>query len=528
MSADAPQIPRVAGILVPLSSLRTQRDLGLGEIGALVPMMRLALAMGHRLVQLLPVNETAPGEASPYDAISVFAINPLYVCAEEAGAPASVAAAGARVGQRFVDRAEIRAAKLDLLACRFDEFKTRAAAAERAAFDDFRERNREWIFDYALFRALKHRFSWRSWEEWPAELKRREGPALRRARRELAGPITMYAYWQFLAHRQWAAVRAEAAAMGVMLGGDLAFSPGRDSAEVWANQEVFELNRTVGAPPDAFSPTGQRWGLPMPDWERVRREGLKLWRMRVRHARELYDLLRIDHVVGLYRTFSFGPDPEAPGAFFPQAERDQLAQGEEILRALKEETGAMVLVAEDLGVIPPFVRASLAAMAIPGYKVLRWEKENWGGPDERFISPARYPEVSLATTGTHDTETLVVWWKELSEKERGQLIDALNLKKALSPDDPALGTDGLDAILGALYAAPSRLVVIPLQDLFGWTARINVPGTVRPNNWRWRLPLALERMEASKAVMRRAQRLLEMTRDSGRFSSPSVARRERA
>ena len=127
-----------------------------------------------------------------------------------------------------------------------------------------------------------------------------------RARAELASAIDKYVYWQHLAHRQWAEVRAPAAARRDRLGGDLAFSPARDSAEVWANQELFDLERTVGAPPDGFNPKGQHWGLPAPRWERIRAEGFGLLRKRIRHARSLYDFIRIDHVVGLYRTFSFG------------------------------------------------------------------------------------------------------------------------------------------------------------------------------------------------------------------------------
>ena len=136
-----------------------------------------------------------------------------------------------------------------------------------------------------------------------------------------------------MAHRQWREVRTDLAGRGVVLGGDLAFSPGRESAEVWANQEMFDLTRTVGAPPDAFSADGQRWGLPMPDWKRMRGTGFSLIRTRVRHARELFDLLRIDHVVGLFRTYAFGIDDPAPGAFDPPDEAAQRAQGEEIIRA---------------------------------------------------------------------------------------------------------------------------------------------------------------------------------------------------
>ncbi len=177
-----------------------------------------------------------------------------------------------------------------------------------------------------------------------------------------------------------------------MLGGDLSFSPAQDSADVWAHQELFILDRTVGTPPDAFAAEGQRWGLPMPNWDRMEHEGHRWWRMRARHAAGLYDLFRVDHVVGLYRTFSFGPNRDEPGAYFPADEGAQRRQGEEVIRAIKEEAGESAIIAEDLGSIPPWVRESLAALGLPGYKVFRWEKENWNTPEERFVAPSAYPE----------------------------------------------------------------------------------------------------------------------------------------
>src|SRR5260370_19156464 len=169
----------------------------------------------------------------------------------------------------------------------------------------------------------------------------------------------------------------------------------------------------------------------MPRWDRIRAGGCELIRMRVRRARELYDLLRIDHVVGLFRTYSFGSIPDAPGEFSPALEADQRRQGEEIIRAILEEAGPMAITAEDLGLIPPFVRKSLKALGVPGYKVIRWEKENWRKVNERFISPAKYPELSIATTGTHDTDTLTMWWNALPREDRPRLCPPLDIERAV-------------------------------------------------------------------------------------------------
>jgi 4-alpha-glucanotransferase len=511
---------RSAGILIPLFSLRTRDGLGRGEILDLAPMIDFALAMGHRVIQLLPLDEGAPDETSPYSALSVFAIDPLYISVRGLAGVGRVSLRRAReqVGNgRFVPRAVLRPAKLKLLERAYRASAARGGETARE-FDRFAYANHGWLADYALFRALKERFGWSHWEEWPAELAGREPAALEAARRELADPIRMYSFWQFLAHRQWSEMRVYAAERGALLGGDMAFSPSRDSAEAWANQQVFDLTRTVGAPPDEFNPKGQRWGLPLPRWDAMRAGNFHLWCARVRHAARLYDLIRVDHVVGLYRTFSFGADPDAPGGFVPADEPDQRVQGEALMRALITAARPTQIVAEDLGTVPPWVRESLTAMEIPGYRVMQWERRDWGGPHERFLSPAEYPELSLATTGTHDTETLAVWWREQSEAERAKLVSALKLEGRVVTRRP-LDETGLDAILEALYAAPSRLVLLPLQDLFGWSARINRPGTVGHSNWMYRLPLSIERLRKNPWVKSRVAKVRAIAERSARFAS---------
>ena len=291
-----------------------------------------------------------------------------------------------------------------------------------------------------------------------------------------------------------------------MLGGDLAFSPCRESAEVWANQEMFDLARTVGAPPDAFAKEGQRWGLPMPNWRRMRAGGFELIRRRVRHARELFELLRIDHVVGLFRTYAFGPDAEALGNFDPLAEADQRAQGEEIIRIVKREAGAMEVFAEDLGSVPAFVRASLKALGVPGYKVMRWERE-WDVATQPFIRPAAYPEFSVATTGTHDTDTMTEWWRAARADERKQFVTGLGLGGAVDVKRDTLSESAVKAIICALYNAPSRIAIATVQDLFGWDSRVNIPGTVSDANWKWRLPFALDDPQKSPQLIARIEAL---------------------
>ena len=499
-------LPRVAGVLIPIFSLRTGDDLGRGEILDLLPMIDFAREMGLGLVQLLPLDEGDPDETSPYSATSIFAVDP--VCLSLRGLSVGrifIGLARRKVaGPKPAGRVAVRAAKMPLLE------RAWRASPERlqpsAEFKAFEEANHLWLADYALFRALSDRFEWSPWKEWPQPLRDREAAVLDAARRDLAEPIVRHTWFQFLAHRQWLAVRAHAADRHVLLGGDMAFSPALDSAEVWANQHLFDLDRTVGAPPDTFNERGQRWGLPLPRWDLMRGDGFKLWRMRVRRAAAMFDVLRIDHVVGLYRTFSFDADPEHDGQFVPADESAQQAQGEEIIHALQDAAGHCELIAEDLGSVPTRVRESLTAMGIAGYKVMQWERVGWETPDERFLKPSEYPELALATTGTHDTEALATWWSEQSEAERHKLAEALGVLDSVSLTG-SLNETALDAIIAALYSSPSRLVVLPIQDLFGWSDQINRPGTVDDANWTWRLPFAIEARADLPAISARIEKL---------------------
>jgi 4-alpha-glucanotransferase len=478
------------------------------------------LEMGHRALQLLPLSETAAGEHSPYSALSVFSIDPLYLALDDLPGipPSELERARLKAsGRRTIPRAELRALKLPLLAAAFAHFRDHADAQKRGDFEEFVLDNQHWLADYALFRALKDRFDWAGWQQWPASLRDFEHAAVAAARREFADAIAMYGYWQYLAHQQWTRARAELNASGVSLIGDMAFLPATDSADVWSNQHLFILDRWVGAPPDAFSAKGQRWGLPMPNWPRMRAEDLRWWRERARLSAHLFDAMRIDHVVGFYRTYSFGPDEEQPGEFYPESEPAQREQGEAFFSMLNEEIGEGRIIGEDLGTVPPWVRLSLTGLGVLGLKVFRWEKKDWQTPRERFIAPAEFPELSVAVTSTHDTETVAQWWRETEPAQRAQLAQAMNFPAALDVKAPELDMNLLDAILKPLYASPSRLVLAPIQDLFGWEERINVPGSIDDSNWTYRLPQTIGHLAADPAIRQRVAMLRQLAQRAGRI-----------
>jgi 4-alpha-glucanotransferase len=481
---------RRAGITLPLFSLRGEEDAGIGEIEDLAGLVDWAAANGQRLIALLPLGDLGPGEYSPYNALSSFAIDPLLVrpsrIAELRGVSLPERAAAAD-GTR-VDRERARAWKEPLFARAFATFEALGPDHPRKrAFAEFRARADSWLADYSLFRALLEAEGNRWWKEWPAALREREPAALAEARTELADRIRFFEYLQFVAAEAWERVHREARERDVWLMGDLPFAPSENSADVWSNPELFDPTRCTGAPPDAFSETGQRWGLPMYRWSALRASHWRLLRLRARRMAELYDLFRVDHVVGLFRTFGFRG--EEPCGFDPAEEADQRAQGREILEIMLAEAAPAGVVAEDLGTIPKFVPETLSGLDVPGYQVLRWQRV-----DERVVDPLEYPECSIATTGTHDTDTLVEWWESLALEERAEYAEAVGC--AVDAPEPVRRL----AILERLYRSPSRYVVPPVQDLFGWRERINTPATVGEGNWRYRLPLTIDGLSRDPAM----------------------------
>ncbi|MGE5243664.1 MAG: 4-alpha-glucanotransferase [Betaproteobacteria bacterium] len=499
---------RRAGVLVPLFSCPSDASWGIGDIGDIATLAAWLAAAGQRVLQLLPMNEMAPGLPSPYSAISAMAIDPIYIRVPDVpefraagGEDAldddvrSMLEAARRSGR--IDYSRVRAAKGRALRSAFERFRAAEWSrdtARAAGLRSFLAAQAWWVEDYALFRALHGRDGERPWTEWPDALRQREAGALDRARRELAGEILHYQYLQWIADSQWHAARAAARARRVALFGDLPFMVDGDSADVWARQGQFRLDASVGAPPDAFSAAGQDWGMPVYRWEAVEADGFRWLRDRARRSADLYDGYRVDHLVGFYRTYG-RPHREGEPFFTPDEESAQTELGERVLTIFREP--GPEIIAEDLGTVPDFVRASLRRLGIPGYRVLRWERR-WNEEGQPFVDPAEYPPASVATSGTHDTEPLAVWWDAAPAEERRELAALETVRRlaggrdvADQPFTPALR----DTLLEALFASGSSLLVLPLCDVFGWRDRINDPATISDDNWTYRLPWPIDRLD---------------------------------
>lgn len=516
---------RHAGVLLPLFSAVSTRSWGIGDIGDMVPMGRWLARAGLDLWLMLPINEMSGGQHSPYSALTAMAIDPIYLSLP---AMDDFVAAGGEASLDSGDRAmleavrtaprieydAVRALKMRALRAAFDHFEREDLAPRTpraAAFQEYVASQAWWLEDYALFRALHALHGEHPWWEWDEGVRTHRCEAIKQARESLGRDVRFHQYVQWQADRQWQEARAAA---GVALFGDLPFMVGADSADVWARQHAFRFDATIGVPPDAFSETGQDWGLPVYRWDVIAEDDYEWIRQRARRSADLFRGFRIDHLVGLYRTYAI-PKDGGERTFSPADPAAQLAQGETLVK-LFAEAGSRVI-AEDLGTVPDFVRGSLARMRVPGYRVLRWERD-WQEPGHPFRDPATYPANSVATTGTHDTDTLAEWWQTAPDEERHALARLPDLaRRPLSVDAGSYGEAERDALIELIYRSGSDYAIFPLQDLFGWRDRINTPATVHERNWNWRLPAPCDTWLSREDTRHRADDLRALAQKCNRL-----------
>jgi 4-alpha-glucanotransferase len=517
---------RHAGLLVPLFSIPSRASWGIGEIGDVPVFASWLREAGLDLLQLLPIGEMAVGQRSPYSAMTAMAIDPIFISVHAVAqfrALGGEEAMGREWQQRLdearrspaIDHALVRNVKETALRTAFGEFERGAGADARdgEAFDAWAAAEAWWLDEYALFRALHADAQDRPWTEWPAPLRDRRPEALTAAAGRLAREVRYRKWLQFVAGTQWRDAKARARPVSLL--GDLAFMVDGDSADVWADLPSFRLDVSVGAPPDAFSVSGQNWGMPAYRWDEMIARDFDWLRRRARRMAALYDGYRVDHLVGLYRTYVF-PHDGSPARFDRTDERIQVALGEQVLSIFRG-SGATIL-AEDLGSVPDFVRESLARFGIPGCKVFRWER-HWDRSGKPYRDPATYPAVSVATSGTHDTDPVAVWWDGLDAEERAAVLATPGVAAraaTLSTDEGSFSPSIRDLLLGVLFTSGSDILLLPIQDVFGWRDRINVPALIDDCNWTWRLRWPVDALGSESEAIERAAALRRFARSSGR------------
>ncbi|MEZ5066322.1 MAG: 4-alpha-glucanotransferase [bacterium] len=479
---------RAAGILLHVTSLPGSP--GLGDLGpAAIRFLDTLKTAGQTVWQVLPLNPTAFGD-SPYQSPSTFAGNPLLVSPELLQADGLLESVpGAPEGDPArVDFGAVIPWKRALLRDAHTAFREgKGPASLPWDLDVFRDRERRWLDDYALFAAL-HDEQNRAWFEWPEELKLREPGAIAEAKRRLKTEIEIHEFAQFLFARQWDGVRAAAAERGVKILGDVPLFVAHDSADVWAHRDLFLLDETgrptkvAGAPPDAFTDDGQLWGNPLYRWDLMEQNDFAWWVARIRRTLELYDVVRLDHFRGFLANWAVpaGDESAKNGAWEP-------VPGVSLLATLEREIGELRLVAEDLGDISPDVYALRDAHGIPGMYVLQF---GFGGdPRTNLFAPHAIPRNAVAYPGTHDTETIRGWFDDglwnATERPREE-AEAEHSRVCM-----VTGSDGHDmpwAMCRVTMNTAAELAILPVQDLLGLgnEARMNAPGRLG-GNWTWRL-----------------------------------------
>jgi 4-alpha-glucanotransferase len=495
---------RRAGICLPLFSMRSRRSWGIGEIGDVAEIGKWMAAAGQSVLQILPLNELAPGESSPYSSLSAMAIDPQFISIwmlDPGGELESRDQDTIEVVRRTprIDYHRVREVKMRALRTCFDRFYVNEWLRDSSEAETLRSyvaREGWWLHDYSLYRAIRAREGETPWMQWPEPLRDRHSAALLDCSAELSREILFRQYLQWIAQDQWQAARHGAASVEIL--GDFPFMVTRDSADVWSRPHEFLLDAQVGTPPDAFSETGQEWGLPPYNWDILRTNNFEWLRMRTRRMTELYDGFRIDHLVGFYRTYVRPFDGRAP-YFSPADIPEQLLLGETLVGIMTGNSADVS--AEDLGTVPDFVRQSIAALGVPGYKVLRWEPEN----------PPLYPSRSVAMTGTHDTDTLAVWWESLDTEHQ----------RRFGVESPVFTSEIRDFLVQLMFNSGSDLMLLPIQDVFGWRDRINLPASISDANWTYVLPWPVDRMLVEPEALECAERLTQWGYLTGRWVAVS-------
>jgi 4-alpha-glucanotransferase len=448
---------RRAGVLLHPTSLPG------GDFGAdAIRFLDFLSAAGLSVWQTLPLGPTHH-DASPYHCLSASALSPALISWGRLAEQGWVEKLPAH-GDRDAARAALAAAHASL----------KDRADDKAAFEEFC-REQSWLSDYALYQALREENAQRPWWEWPAALRDRDAQALADTARRLAPVLDVIQFEQFVAARQWQAVRAAAAERGILLFGDMPIFVALDSADVWAHRGVFKLDRegrptvVAGVPPDYFSATGQHWGNPLYDWEALRRRGFDWWIARMRTELSRFDIVRIDHFRGFEACWEI-PAQEKTAVNGKWVE----VPGAELFDAMLAHFGRLPLVAEDLGLITPAVRALRERYGMPGMAVLQFAFD--GGPDNPYLPHNLKPDL-VVYTGTHDNDTTRSWFESLGAQPQLRVIDYFGYLHEPMPWP----------LIRAALMSVGQLAIVPMQDLLsaGPGNRMNTPGTDR-GNWSWR------------------------------------------
>ncbi|WP_445174935.1 4-alpha-glucanotransferase [Microcoleus sp.] len=471
--------PRSSGILLHPTSFPSR--FGMGDMGIeAYRFIDFLVESDQQYWQVLPLGPTGYGN-SPYSCYSAMAGNPLLINPELLRDKQLLAdedfANLPEFPLDYVDFERAIALKVPLLKKACENFKDKASAVQQKEFSAFCESKENWLEDYALFMALKDNFGGVSWNNWEPEIARREPESLEKWRQQLNTEIYYYKYVQFEFFRQWTELKRYANLRDIKIIGDIPIYVAHDSADVWSHREIFCLDEAsgepalmAGVPPDYFSSTGQLWGNPVYNWEKLQANNFEWWVERFEAIFAYVDVTRIDHFRGFdaYWAVKRGQETAMYGEWIK-------APGTALLDIINQKFGNLPIIAEDLGVITPEVEALRDRYEFPGMKILQFAFG--AGPGDPFL-PFNYDRNCVVYTGTHDNDTTVGWFNQLSNYERDEVL------RYLGCIDP----QGIHwSLIRMGWISIANMAIVPFQDLLGLgtDARMNFPGKPE-GNWGWR------------------------------------------
>lgn len=471
---------RSSGILFHPTSLPGKYGIGtLGkEAYAFIDFLKKSK---QKLWQIFPLGPTGYGD-SPYQSFSSFAGNPYLIDFDlliEAHLLSEEDLRDIFFGdnEEYIDYGAIYNQKYPLLRKAYENFKSSDNNEMKDSLENFKRENSSWLNDYSLYISLKNHFNRLPWNEWAHDIKNRENSAMQHYKNELADDIEYHNFIQFLFFKQWNDVKRYANENGIKIIGDIPIFVAADSSDAWANPEIFLFDeerkpvKVAGVPPDYFSATGQLWGNPLYNWEKLKETNYSWWVERVRANLSTCDIIRIDHFRGFeaYWAVPYGDETAVNGQWEP-------GPGIDLFNAIRSQLGELPIIAEDLGLMTQGVIDLREATGFPGMKILGFAFDS--GEENDYL-PHTYTKNCVVYTGTHDNDTLVGWFQKAKEEDRQFARDYLNSRA----DDEI----HWDAIRGA-WSSVACMAISPVQDFLGLgsEARINTPG-VASGNWQWRL-----------------------------------------
>lgn len=466
------------GMLLPIASLPSPYGIG-GFSKEAYEFIDLLEETGQKLWQILPLGPTSYGD-SPYQSFSTFAGNPYFIDLDtlaEKGWLTKEACEASDYGdnESYIDYGRIYNSRFVLLKQAF--LNSDILSDEK--FTEFCKANQHWLPDYALYMALKNQNDGKSWIEWEEEIRLRKPEAVECYKKELEEECNFYEFLQYEFHEQWTKVKEYAHKKGIQIVGDVPIYVAFDSADTWANPELFQLDEknlplgVAGCPPDAFSATGQLWGNPLYNWAYHKKTGYDWWLKRIAYCFDLYDIVRIDHFRGFdeYYSIPYGDETAVNGHW-------EKGPGMDLFDTVQEKLGELDIIAEDLGFLTESVFQLLKDSGYPGMKVLQFAFDP--SEDSDYLT-YKYQRNCVVYTGTHDNDTTAGWFEKLSDGDREVALRYMN--SFYTPKEE----QHWDLIALAMRSTADTCI-IPVQDFLGLgsEARINMPSTLG-DNWKWRM-----------------------------------------